>query len=77
MLAYLAVFWLRSWEARVAAVCGAALVVALIGFSRVYLSVHYFSDVVAGYAAGGVWLSALITGAETARRGRRDQIRGP
>ena len=70
MLAYLAVLlWLRSWEARVAAVCGAALVVVLIGFSRMYLGVHYFSDVVAGYAAGGVWLSALITGAETIRRG--------
>jgi hypothetical protein len=36
----------------------------LIGFSRMYLGVHYFSDVIAGYAAGGVWLSALITGAE-------------
>jgi len=70
MLAYLAVLlWLRSWEARVAAVCGAALVVVLIGFSRMYLGVHHFSDVVAGYAAGGVWLSALVTGAETIRRG--------
>jgi membrane-associated phospholipid phosphatase len=70
MLAYLAVLlWLRSWEARVAVICGAALVVVLIGFSRMYLGVHYFSDVVAGYAAGGVWLSALITGAETIRRG--------
>jgi len=72
MVAYLAVLlWLRSWEARVAAVCGAALVVVLIGFSRMYLGVHYFSDVVAGYAAGGVWLSALITGAETMRRGSK------
>jgi undecaprenyl-diphosphatase len=69
MLAYLAVLWLRSWEARVGAVCGATLVVVLISFSRMYLGVHYFSDVVAGYAAGGVWLSALITGEETIRRG--------
>jgi membrane-associated phospholipid phosphatase len=69
MLAYLAVLWLRTWEARVAVICGAALLVVLIGFSRMYLGVHYFSDVIAGYAAGGVWLSALITGAETIRRG--------
>jgi membrane protein DedA with SNARE-associated domain/membrane-associated phospholipid phosphatase len=69
MLAYFAVLALRSWEARVAVVCGAALLVVLIGFSRMYLGVHYFSDVIAGYAAGGVWLSALITGAETIRRG--------
>jgi membrane protein DedA with SNARE-associated domain/membrane-associated phospholipid phosphatase len=65
MLAYLAVLALRAWEARVGVICGAALLVVLIGFSRMYLGVHYFSDVIAGYAAGGVWLSALITGAET------------
>ncbi len=46
-------------------ILGSALLVMLIGFSRMYLGVHYFSDVVAGYAAGGVWLSALITGLET------------
>jgi membrane protein DedA with SNARE-associated domain/membrane-associated phospholipid phosphatase len=69
MLAYFAVLALRSWESRVGVVFGAALLVVLIGFSRMYLGVHYFSDVIAGYAAGGVWLSALITGAETIRRG--------
>jgi membrane-associated phospholipid phosphatase len=53
-------------------VCGAALLVVLIGFSRMYLGVHYLSDVLAGYAAGGVWLSALITGVETIRRSKKD-----
>src|SRR5215210_6843893 len=68
MLAYFAVLALRAWRARTAVVFGAALLVLLIGFSRMYLGVHYFSDVVAGYAAGGIWLSALITGSETLRR---------
>ena len=77
MLAYLAVLALKTWEARVAAVCGAALLVVLIGFSRMYLGVHYFSDVIAGYAAGGVWLSALITGAETIRRGGKHGDKKP
>jgi len=72
MLAYFAVLALRSWESRVAAVCGAALLVVLIGFSRMYLGVHYLSDVLAGYAAGGVWLSALITGVETIRRSKNE-----
>jgi membrane protein DedA with SNARE-associated domain len=71
MLAYFAVRALRTWRARTAVVFGAALLVLLIGFSRMYLGVHYFSDVVAGFASGGVWLSALITGSETIRRRRK------
>jgi membrane protein DedA with SNARE-associated domain/membrane-associated phospholipid phosphatase len=77
MLAYLAVLALRSWESRVAVVFEAALLVVLIGFSRMYLGVHYFSDVLAGYAAGGVWLSALVTGTETIRRSKKEaKLRG-
>jgi membrane protein DedA with SNARE-associated domain/membrane-associated phospholipid phosphatase len=71
MLAYFAVLALKTWRARTAVVFGAALLVLLIGLSRMYLGVHYFSDVLAGYAAGGVWLCALITGAETVRRGEK------
>ncbi|MCA1717920.1 MAG: phosphatase PAP2 family protein [Actinobacteria bacterium] len=69
MLAYFCVLALRTWRGRTAVVFGVALLVLLIGFSRMYLGVHYFSDVAAGFAAGGVWLSALITGTETIRRG--------
>jgi undecaprenyl-diphosphatase len=76
MLAYFAVLALDSWRARTAVVFGAVLLVLLIGFSRMYVGVHYFSDVVAGYAAGGVWLSALITGAETVRRSRKPPSAG-
>ncbi len=34
--------------------------VFLIGFSRVYLGVHFPSDVIAGFAAGGIWLILTI-----------------
>lgn len=72
MLAYFAVLALETWRARVAVVFASTLLVLLIGLSRMYLGVHYFSDVAAGYAAGGVWLCALITGAEVARRGKQN-----
>ena len=69
MLAYFAVLALRTWRTRAAVVLGTSLLVLLIGVSRMYLGVHYFSDVVAGFAAGGVWLSTCIMAMEFFRRG--------
>jgi len=43
------------------AVFTVALILA-IGISRIYLGVHFASDVIAGYAAGGVWAIACIVG---------------
>jgi len=37
-----------------------ATLIALIGISRVYLGVHYPSDVLAGYIAGFFWLTSAI-----------------
>jgi membrane-associated phospholipid phosphatase len=37
----------------------AASLVGTIGLSRIYLGVHYPSDVIAGYLAGAVWITAV------------------
>ena len=69
MLAYvLTVLWIHRRSGQIAVVLGAALLVVAVGLSRLYLGVHYFSDVVGGYAAGVLWLSACISGIEVARR---------
>jgi membrane-associated phospholipid phosphatase len=36
------------------------VLILLIGFSRIYLRLHYFSDVIAGFSAGIIWLTLSI-----------------
>lgn len=65
--AYLVARWLRSTHLRVLAL-GVGLGLAfLIGLSRLYLGVHWLSDVLGGYALGGMWLALLVTMAELRR----------
>lgn len=50
----------RPLAMRVALGLAAALLIAAIGLSRIYLGVHYPSDVIAGYLAAAIWVSALL-----------------
>ena len=76
MVVYFVVCLTRSrlWRATAAAVA-AALVLA-VGFSRLYLGLHFFSDVVGGLAAGAVWLTACVTALEVARQRQDAAERG-
>ena len=46
----------RNWNIRIPVYIVCGMMILLMGYSRIYLGVHYPSDVLAGYAAGGVWL---------------------
>jgi membrane-associated phospholipid phosphatase len=39
----------------------AVLLVLLIGLSRIYLGVHYATDVLAGYSAAFIWVMIIDT----------------
>ncbi|WP_437927371.1 phosphatase PAP2 family protein [Sorangium sp. So ce291] len=68
MLSYLGLLFVRTPRARLLLVAFALSWTVAMGFSRMYLGVHYLSDVLAGFAAGSVWLAACISGIEVARR---------
>jgi membrane-associated phospholipid phosphatase len=53
--------------------CGAVGIVAAIGGSRLYLGVHWPTDILAGYAVGFLWLMICITmlRLRTQMRGRK------
>jgi undecaprenyl-diphosphatase len=64
-LAYVIYFSIdHSRRMRALAVALCVLVILTIGASRVYLGVHYLSDVLAGFAAGLCWVAVCLSGTE-------------
>ncbi|OYN79322.1 phosphatase PAP2 family protein [Mycolicibacterium sphagni] len=68
---------LRAWTARVALWAVALAVAGLIGFSRIYLGVHYVSDVVAGAFLGAAWAVAVVVVGEWWESRRRSAQAAP
>jgi undecaprenyl-diphosphatase len=55
--------WMRS-----AAVASMSALILAVGFSRMYLSAHWFTDVAGGFTLGAAWSAAWITVLECGRR---------
>jgi len=70
-LAYLAFRAIKSWPAKTAVMALSYTLVASIALSRVYLGVHWISDVLAGVTVGTVWVTTTTVAYETLRRIRR------
>lgn len=70
MLAYVLLRTLpRGWH--LPAVLAATATAFCVGASRIFLQVHFASDVAAGFASGTAWLGACILSVEWARGRRR------
>ena len=59
-LAYLAFTLLKPSWGRTLLVALLAVVIVLMGLSRIYLGQHWFSDVLGGHVLGGLWLAVTI-----------------
>ena len=61
----LVVAWLFTrtarWRRRMLAIVGALAMIVLVAFSRMYLGVHYLSDVGAAFAEGIAWLAICLS----------------
>ena len=76
MLAYLLVRLLpaRHAPAHLPIVAAAAALAFTIGSSRVFVQVHFASDVLAGFASGTAWLVVCISAVELARYSRNRRL---
>lgn len=63
-----------GFRTRAYLVCGGLLIAGIVGLTRVYLGVHYPSDVLGGWAIGGAWallcwiVAVLVNERRAARR---------
>ena len=65
----------KIWARALATVVG-PLLILVVGLSRVYLNVHFLTDVLAGWLAGAAWLAAsllLVDVVETRYRSWRER----
>ena len=70
-LAWLISRRLKSAAAAIALWTAAILIVLLVGLSRIYLGVHYPTDVLAGYLAAALWSSLILFGYHKRRQLRK------
>jgi membrane-associated phospholipid phosphatase len=76
-LAYIVLRQPWPWGAKSAGLAIAMTMVVLVGLSRVYLGVHWASDIAGGWSAGTVWLASTIAAFEILLRLRDEKVVPP
>jgi undecaprenyl-diphosphatase len=74
-LSYLVFRSTSHWRWKAAVLALAGTLTAAVALSRVYLGVHWLSDVGAGVTAGAIWVIACTVAYETMRRIRKVRLR--
>jgi undecaprenyl-diphosphatase len=74
-LAVLLTARVRSLPLQVGVWLVSVFLILLVGSSRVYLGVHYPSDVLAGYAIATIWVTTVAVGDRLVRHRRRRRSR--
>lgn len=64
LLVYMLLNTLSNLQSRFYLVISGSALTLLIGFSRLYLGMHWFSDILGGFALAAAWLTVLITACE-------------
>jgi membrane-associated phospholipid phosphatase len=73
-VAFLLVRMFSAWHWRAMSIIAAVLVVFAVGFSRVALGAHYFTDVIAAMVIGTMWLGLCFGTVEVVRRARQPVV---
>jgi membrane-associated phospholipid phosphatase len=72
ILAVLLMTKVKRKRFKVLVAISAGLLIALVGFSRMYLGAHYLSDVLGAVAEGLAWMSLCLTAVYSVRRQRNN-----
>ena len=59
-IGFIAARHLGTRRAQITALAASGVLVLLIGFSRLYLGVHFLSDVIAGFSIGLAWVALCV-----------------
>lgn len=73
-LVYILFRQFKHWKTKANILFGGSVIILGVGLSRIYLGVHYLSDVWGGYLLGALWLIIGISIAEWLKRRKPEEV---